>query len=364
MTRNPSRACRAFTLIELLVVIAIIAILIGLLLPAVQKVREAAARMSCSNNLKQIGLGLMNYEGSYGKLPAASQVPWATQDQNPNLDYTLPFGPNWAVTLLPYIEQNNLFTQANVQSFPGVPYTVGANPPSGVSMAWAVVRGTTVKPYLCPSDSNNQQQWNPVTNIGGFGLTGWARGNYGVTAGYEDYDHVSGGATKVTTAAGIPKSFGMVSSPVMAANYGARILEITDGTSNTIMVAELRAGLSPIDPRGVWALGFPGGSIVNAGRAAYNPTPNNLLGGTGSDGGDELQDGGSGYCTPQTAALGMGCTQGGSAMTSAMSRSLHTNGVNCGNADGSVRFINNSISQITWVRLLSKADGQVLGSDW
>ncbi|QJW94492.1 DUF1559 domain-containing protein [Frigoriglobus tundricola] len=364
MTRHPLRARRAFTLIELLVVIAIIAILIGLLLPAVQKVREAAARMSCSNNLKQIGLGLMNYEGSYGKLPAASQVPWATQNQNANLDYTLPFGPNWAVTLLPYIEQNNLFTQANVQSFPGVAYTIGQDPPpSNASMAWAVVRGTKVKPYLCPSDSNNQQPWNPTSNIGGNGLTGWARGNYGVTAGYEDYDHVSGGATYTTSKAGIPKSFGMVSSPVMAANYGAKILDITDGTSNTIMVAELRAGLTAVDPRGVWALGFPGGSIVNAGRAAYNPTPNNLLGGTTDDGGDELQDGPS-FCTPQGATVGMGCTSSQSVMTSAMSRSLHTSGVNCGNADGSVRFINNSISQITWVRLLSKADGQVLGSDW
>jgi len=357
------RPRRGFTLIELLVVIAIIAILIGLLLPAVQKVREAAARMACSNNIKQIGLGLMNYESANSKLPPASQVPWAKQNQNPNLDYTLPFGPNWAVLILPYIEQTNLFNQANVQSFPGVAYTVGSAPPSGVNMSWAVVRGQTVKTFLCPSDANNQQMWNPASNIGGQGLTGWARGNYGVTAGYEDYDHVSGGATYTTSASGIPKSFGMVSSPVMAANYGARLLEISDGTSNTIMVAELRAGLTPVDPRGVWALGFSGGSIVNAGRAAYNPTPNNLLGGTTADGGDELQDGPT-FCNTQAAALGMGCTTSQSVMTSAMSRSMHINGVNVCLSDGSVRFISNSISQISWVRLLSKSDGQVLDNDW
>jgi hypothetical protein len=110
-------------------------------------------------------------------------------------------------------------------------------------------------------------------------------------------------------------------------------------------------------------LGFPGSSIVNAGRAYYNPTPNNLLGGTPDDGGDELQNGNQ-YCTPATAALGMGCTSSGTDMTSAMGRSLHSGGINCCNADGSVHFIKNSISQISWVRLLSKADGQVLDSDW
>src|SRR4029077_11821053 len=104
---------RAFTLIELLVVIAIIAVLIGLLLPAVQKVREAAARMQCSNNCKQIGLALANYESTYNKRPPASTIPWwpGGQDKDDFIMMTKPFGPNWAVLLLPYIEQNNLYTQ-------------------------------------------------------------------------------------------------------------------------------------------------------------------------------------------------------------------------------------------------------------
>jgi prepilin-type processing-associated H-X9-DG protein len=145
---------------------------------------------------------------------------------------------------------------------------------------------------------------------------------------------------------------------MMSSNYGCKIADVIDGTSNTIMVAELRAGLSPIDPRGIWAMGFSGASIVNGGRAAYNPSPNNLLGGLPADGGDELEDG-STYCTIAGAALKMGCTTSGSLMTSCQSRSMHPGGVNVCLGDGSVRFIQDSIYELTWCQYLSKADGTV-----
>jgi prepilin-type N-terminal cleavage/methylation domain-containing protein/prepilin-type processing-associated H-X9-DG protein len=352
------RRRHGFTLIELLVVIAIIAILIGLLLPAVQKVREAAARMSCSNNLKQLGLALANYESSNQKLPPASQIPWWLNVQNKDdfLDFTKPFGPNWAVLLLPYIEQDNLYNLGNPMSYPGVPIVQGAAP-TGANQTWRSIVATDIKTFLCPSDGNNSQHYaDPMVSPGN-----WARGNYGVTAGWEDYDHVANGATKTTTSAGVMKGF--VSSPMMSANYGARFAEVTDGLSNTIAVAELRAGKSPLDPRGVWALGSPSSSIVNAGRAAYNPTPNNRLGDSGSDG-DEIQTCFEFWTSTIGSIDGLGCIKDGNLMTSGMSRSRHTGGVNVCFGDGSVRFIKNSIDEQTWGFLISKADGQVIASDY
>src|SRR5262249_24517781 len=274
------------------------------------------------------------------------------------------FGPNWAVLLLPYIEQNALYTQANVGSYPGIPLTIGTTPAyATVNNSWRSVGSVEIKTYLCPSDPYNKQHYTDAASNPADTTLGWARGNYGITATFQEYDHVAWGRTKNTTVLGTA----ILASPMMAANYGARFLEVTDGLSNTIMVAELRAGKTALDPRGVWALGFPSSSIVNAGRDATNPTPNNGLCYASSTGtysfGDELRFCTSRYANPTQGSVdGMGC-YGNTLMPSGQSRSMHTCGVNVSMGDGSVRFIQNSIGQVTWCNLISKADGNVITGD-
>jgi hypothetical protein len=237
--------------------------------------------------------------------------------------------------------------------------------------------GRRLPAYTCPTDAFNTPANNYFNatvpgdaNVNG----GWARGNYGISAGYEDYDHQAWGNPYKSSKKGyISTVNNMVSAPLASANFGCKLRDISDGPSNQFMFLELRAGMEPNDPRGVWAMGMPGASISNAGRGPYNPSPNNLLGGSSADGGDELEvnnQSEDGYvnpntqpdfCSPQYAALGMGCTTSGNLMTSAMSRSMHVGGVNVALADGSGRFVSNNIDQLTYIRLSSTQDGQIVG---
>jgi prepilin-type N-terminal cleavage/methylation domain-containing protein/prepilin-type processing-associated H-X9-DG protein len=215
---------RAFTLIELLVVMAIISILVGLLLPAVQKVREAAARMTCANNLKQIGLACHNYESTFMALPPGYTASAAYPDTAP--------GWGWATYLLPYLEQTVVANQINtaqpVESQPAI--------------------RTVLKVFLCPSD---QVTPTPIAVTGPTGTTicTAAPSSYAATVGSDD--------SEVDDPTG---------NGIFYRNSATRMTEITDGTSNTVMVGD-RAWA---DTKGIWA-GVPTGAVARAGPT--NPWP-------------------------------------------------------------------------------------------
>jgi prepilin-type N-terminal cleavage/methylation domain-containing protein len=178
---SPSLSRRGFTLIELLVVIAIIAILIGLLLPAVQKVREAAARAKCSNNLKQIALAVHNYHDTNAKLP-----PWGFDFATPPTPN--PFGPqtegfSFLAQILPYIEQGNLLNIVNINHSVADP--VNLPPPYGTSVGG----GTQISIYDCPSATPRYADYEPY--FASLGLPNAGPMNLGIT----DYNVIRGLST-------------------------------------------------------------------------------------------------------------------------------------------------------------------------
>jgi prepilin-type N-terminal cleavage/methylation domain-containing protein/prepilin-type processing-associated H-X9-DG protein len=234
MVARPAR--QAFTLIELLVVIAIIAVLIGLLLPAVQKVREAASRMQCQNNLKQMGLGLHNYHNSNQNLPSG----YIASQPNGDPNFSSAPGWGWAAMLLPYIEQGNLFNQIQ----PAIQANVPINSPT---VAAAIQTRITL--YICPSD---------LTPAGSFNVWGLpANPSYPLV-------YFQGSASGVIAA---PSSYaacvgrdedsdadGVTGSGVFYCNSHTKLTDIVDGTSQTILIGE-RAWNSA---QGVWAGAIPG----------------------------------------------------------------------------------------------------------
>jgi prepilin-type N-terminal cleavage/methylation domain-containing protein len=214
---------RGFTLIELLVVIAIIAILIGLLLPAVQKVREAAARATCQNNLKQIGLALHNHESTYGYFPTAG-------GQSQALDAINPPEPTWgwAGQILPYIEQDNLH-----KFLPAGAYT------------WQSALGKApveipVKTFQCPSRGNRMSQpasWGSIYALNDYAgvMVEWLNGN-------ESWRSTNPPDPNTAQAFGgiITKGYHWRSdNPALSVKFGTvKAVSVTDGTSNTIAIAE------------------------------------------------------------------------------------------------------------------------------
>ncbi len=312
----------AFTLIELLVVIAIIAILIGLLLPAVQKVREAAARMSCGNNLKQLALAVHDYHSANEKFPA-------------NNLYTYdPTAPNWSwlANILPYLEQGNLYTQARV----------GTTPPNNINQSLPQI-ATRVKLFLCPSDptafsgpvshTSNFDMLDPVLGALTYEMTCY-RANIGSNWGGGPPGSSLWWGTDPQWCVADPNNSnpnltydgcGAGNGVIWENNSPLRITDITDGSSNTIMLGEALTGK---DYQNAWC------HMDNAiATCAYSPNAKSPV--TGKD-----------YPPDQWWNR--------YAFTSA-----HPGGVQFAMTDGSIRFINDSIPLATFRALGTRAGGEV-----
>jgi prepilin-type N-terminal cleavage/methylation domain-containing protein/prepilin-type processing-associated H-X9-DG protein len=306
--RGPRRT--GFTLIELLVVIAILAILIGLLLPAVQKAREAGARLSCQNNLKQIGLALHNYHDGHGYFPPVST--------------TTPHNHNWVAFVLPYLEQENLARLYRQD----VNWDHASNQPA--------VR-TPVKVLLCPSAPDPGR----LDHLAG-----------GKVAAVTDY------APPATVASTLVAT-GLVTRPanpdgVPASNKNVRLAEVTDGASNTVMVVEdagrpahwLRNGLGPPNST-------PGGG--------NDPVTNGRVTGSGwADPANSVPLHGftpDGLHAPGPCPIN--CTNNNEVF------SFHRGGANAVFADGSVHFLAESVNIRVLAALVTRAGGEVVsGSDY
>lgn len=336
---------RAFTLVELLVVIAIIGTLIGLLLPAVQSAREAARRLSCMNNLKQLTLALISHESGKKQFPDAYTYETGfAPNYNASSEF-LKLRGTWAIAILPFAEEESLYDRIDRTK----PMADGSN---------AAARAARLKMMACPTDVFNDRAFNgdsaAATAVLG---KNWSRGNY---------------AANSSLSLGVPVSSGFITYPgIMGDNCSKRLHQITDGTSKTVLLAEIRAGITEYDTRGIWALGMGSSSLWGHGGVlgdCYGPncpvissddviTCTEIVGSVGGQ--DRLQ------------AMGMPCSLVNGMSWQQTARSMHPGGVFVSMADGSVRWITDNIQVLpsdplnlsVWDRLMLSADEQVVPSD-
>ena len=366
---------RAFTLIELLVVIAIIAVLIALLLPAVQSAREAARRMQCTNNLKQLGLAVMNYESSNSVFPAMCQYP----NTNPNPNTTNGWTISWIVPLLQFSEQSTMYNAFNFYHAPMAASTTATN---GVGLVNTTVALSQLNMLKCPSDDQSSAPLRAFTGSPYY---------YGNT----NYMGNAGGPGVIAMFNGtiVPNRNQLTTNsyPSLSASVGpVSIASITDGTSNTGLVSERLIGVnnnsfrrsSNLAKRGT----FHGAQSVSPNTGAAGAQK--FVSGCGAVAGTAAVRWGAGNGQLWTAAYPnylvinsynhfgppnqIECTNDADTtptsyyvtpLGSAPPNSNHPGGVNVGLSDGSVRFVKDSINLQAWWGLGSRNLGEIISAD-
>jgi prepilin-type N-terminal cleavage/methylation domain-containing protein len=349
-----ARTRLGFTLIELLVVIAIIAILIGLLLPAVQKIREAANRMKCSNNMKQLGLALHNYHDVNNALP-----PGAANDVSPFGQAGGPqWGSSWMVYILPYIEQDNVQKGWSFNNSSG--YTNNAN--------LNIVANLTIPIYRCPSSPTPARMAS--------------RGGYNVQLMNVSYTGIAGSAIAAYAPAGSIYNVGCCngSGPlatdngVLYAGSQNNFASITDGLSNTWIVGEQSDHLR--DPNNApITSGFQSGVGNSSGLYGWTMGAAHPTGGGQNGWGDGRHFNCTSvrYLINQRGVVPAGTTgTSGTAAAAGVNNDVGTNfplssghsgGVNMLNGDGGVRFVRSSITLDVISAMCTKAGGETLNAN-
>jgi prepilin-type N-terminal cleavage/methylation domain-containing protein len=343
--RAPANNRQAFTLVELLVVIAIIGILIALLLPAVQSAREAARRTQCQNNVKQLALACHTYHDQHKFFPPSINYP---KTEDPAV--STKFGPNWIILALPFMEQQALYGSFKMNQ----PISHADN---------LAPRGVRLPALACPTEASRHSTPFEMAGDGG----GWARGNYGANGCLAFANKTFRNCVGPGTMWGNELYQG-----VMGANVSLRIGDIGDGSSNTIMLGELRVGVVSADRRGTWAMSAAGASSLWGHGSDDAIGPNNCLAASDNIRGCSTiisQAGGDFVLQQECMTCCPGCNN-----DQATTRSMHPGGVFVAMADSSVRFISDYVEKgnqweitsfndyLTWQRLNASNDGLPIDS--
>jgi len=364
-----------FTLIELLVVIAIIAVLIGLLLPAVQKVREAGARAQCANNLKQAALAVHGFHDSQGGIPNMSYCGGGIDDTNPSIANTWKRFRHYPVAfeLLPYVEQGSLQNQFNNNlgaTSTATPYGPGGKPNRDLASA-------PLKVFLCPSMPTPN---NPV--FADYASYGWCRGNSFYRDGCQAGDICAPGKAGASPSDGVfiskpDAGLDYATGQAMGAAYKAKrdagdaiawapetmyrinFAGITDGLSNTIAAGDMHNILKGYTTTTVNSVGSISPAVESGGPVAW-----------GSSGGDHYSE--ARTTVPMNTLFGEYYVRANDTTAARLNllmttsplyafRSTHTGGCNFALADGSVKFIRQSIDMTTYRALGSRNKGDLIG---